>query len=211
MFGWLSLFFQPIFMIQFRKQLHFYTQDKAPSYASQLILSVWFVVCFCFLKSKIAGIDSWKLPHFLYPQIDFSHIKLFDPLRMSIQTVWFLIVQPKKLTGTISLTQGIGMVWKQIGRLFYLPLKGLTFVVSWLESYSSRHAIVSKEKRLKNPSLSTRVLNVAIGFVVCVLAILCFTIPFSLTAQAFFLVALWSLGMMFRRMPGRFPDRKSVV
>ncbi len=205
MFGWLSLFFQPIFMSQFRKQLHFYTQDKAPSYASQLILSVWFVVCFCFLKSKIAGIDSWKLPHFLYPQIDFSHIKLFDPLRMSIQTVWFLITEPKKLTGTISLTQGISMVWKQIGRLFYLPLKGLTFVVSWLESYSSRHAIVSKEKRLKKPSLSTRVLNVAIGFVVCVLAILCFTIPFSLTAQAFFLVALWSLGMMFRRMPGRFP------
>ena len=206
MFGWLSLFFQPRFMVQFRKQLHFYTQDKSPSYISQLILSVWFVVCFCFFKPKVAGIDSWKLPHYWYPQIDFSRIKLFDPIRMCIQTLWImLVVQPRKITKGFSLSQIISIVWKQIGRLFYLPLKGLTSVVGWLEGCSSHYAIDSNQKKKSSSSLSSRFLNIAIGTVVFLLAVLCFTIPFSLTAQAFFIVALWSLGMMFRRMPGRFP------
>ncbi len=206
MFGWLSLFFQPRFMVQFRKQLHFYTQDKSPSYISQLILSVWFVVCFCFFKPKVAGIDSWKLPHYWYPQIDFSRIKLFDPIRMCIQTLWImLVVQPRKITKGFSLSQIISIVWKQIGRLFYLPLKGLTSVVGWLEGCSSHYAIDAKQKKKSSSSLSSRFLNIAIGTVVFLLAGLCFTIPFSLTAQAFFIVALWSLGMMFRRMPGRFP------
>ncbi len=206
MFGWLSLFFQPRFMVQFRKQLHFYTQDKSPSYISQLILSAWFVVCFCFFKPKVAGIDSWKLPHYWYPQIDFSCIKLFDPIRMCIQTLWImLVVQPRKITKGFSLSQIISIVWKQIGRLFYLPLKGLTSVVGWLEGCSSHYAIDAKQKKKSSSSLSSRFLNIAIGTVVFLLAVLCFTIPFSLTAQAFFIVALWSLGMMFRRMPGRFP------
>ncbi len=206
MFGWLSLFFQPRFMVQFRKQLHFYTQDKSPSYISQLILSAWFVVCFCFFKPKVAGIDSWKLPHYWYPQIDFSRIKLFDPIRMCIQTLWImLVVQPRKITKGFSLSQIISIVWKQIGRLFYLPLKGLTSVVGWLEGCSSHYAIDAKQKKKSSSSLSSRFLNIAIGTVVFLLAVLCFTIPFSLTAQAFFIVALWSLGMMFRRMPGRFP------
>ncbi len=206
MFGWLSLFFQPRFMVQFRKQLHFYTQDKSPSYISQLILSAWFVVCFCFFKPKVAGIDSWKLPHYWYPQIDFSRIKFFDPIRMCIQTLWImLVVQPRKITKGFSLSQIISIVWKQIGRLFYLPLKGLTSVVGWLEGCSSHYAIDAKQKKKSSSSLSSRFLNIAIGTVVFLLAVLCFTIPFSLTAQAFFIVALWSLGMMFRRMPGRFP------
>ncbi|GLR73833.1 UDP-forming cellulose synthase catalytic subunit [Aliivibrio sifiae] len=193
-------------MVQFRKQLHFYTQDKSPSYISQLILSAWFVVCFCFFKPKVAGIDSWKLPHYWYPQIDFSRIKLFDPIRMCIQTLWImLVVQPRKITKGFSLSQIISIVWKQIGRLFYLPLKGLTSVVGWLEGCSSHYAIDAKQKKKSSSSLSSRFLNIAIGTVVFLLAVLCFTIPFSLTAQAFFIVALWSLGMMFRRMPGRFP------
>lgn len=206
MFSWLSLFFQPRLMAQFRKQLHFYTQDKSPSYLSQLILSVWFVLCFCFFKPKVAGIDSWKLLHYWYPQIDFSRIKLFDPIRMCIQTLWImLVVQPRKITKGFSLSQIISIVWKQIGRLFYLPLKGLTSVVGWLEGCSSHYAIDSNQKKKSSSSLSSRFLNIAIGTVVFLLAVLCFTIPFSLTAQAFFIVALWSLGMMFRRMPGRFP------
>ena len=206
MFGWLSLFFQPVFMNQFRKQLYFYTQDKDPSYISQFILSLWFVVCFCFLKPKIVGVYSWKLPYYWYPHIDFSQFKFFDPCRMLIQTLWIIcIVQPKKLTEDISFSQGISIVWQQIGRIFYLPLKGLSALISWLEGRSSHYSIDSSKNNNMKLSLLSQFANIVIGTVICFLAVLCFTIPFGLEAQAFFIVTLWSIAMMFRRMPGRFP------
>ncbi|MCE7565446.1 UDP-forming cellulose synthase catalytic subunit [Aliivibrio fischeri] len=207
MFGWLSFLFQPRFAKEFRLQLNFYTQDKVATGISQLVLSLWFFICFCFLKPTILNVDSWKLPHYLFPQIDFSQLKFLDPLRMCIQLVWIiLVVQPKKMKQNISLAQWVSYLWGQINRIFYFPLKGLTSVVAWLENYSKYSEVRKKENANKHRAIvSERVINVITGIAVCMLALLCFTIPFSLTAQAFFIFALWSLGMMFRRMPGKFP------
>ncbi len=195
MFGWLSFLFQPRFVREFRLQLNFYTQNKVPTYLSQLVLSLWFVICFCFLKPVISGVNSWKLPYYLFPQIDFSQLKFFDPLRMFIQLIWIVcVVQPKKMTKYVSLVQWLSCIWAQINRVFYFPLKGLTSIVTWLENYSKHSELKKKETSEKRNSIfSERVINIMIGFVVCTLALLCFTIPFSLTAQAFFLFSHYGL------------------
>lgn len=53
--------------------------------------------------------------------------------------------------------------------------------------------------------------NYFLFIIVVFLIFLCFTVPFNLQAQTVFIILLWSLAMMFRRMPGRFPTILLIV
>ena len=206
MFFFLSLFFQADFLIQLRLQLNFYTQNRRAAGFSQIILSVYFLFCFLTLKSRISKIPSWQLLYYLYPQIDFSHLKFFDVFRVFIQSFWLiLIIQNKEKPKRNSFLDCVNFIWTKCKSVFYFPSQFIGIMVIKLERYSERETkksiIKSKNKYFANIDF----INVAIGLVIFILALLCITIPFNITAQCFFIFVLWFLAMLFRRMPGKFP------
>lgn len=50
-----------------------------------------------------------------------------------------------------------------------------------------------------------KILYIAIGALVVVLVFICVTEPFGYLAQLVFVVLLWAIAMLVRRLPGRFP------
>lgn len=221
MFKWLSLFLQPILFSRLREQLRFYAGEKRASQLGKAGLSLWFLFAFIALKPMIMGVESWKLPHLLYPNIQFAHPKLLDPLRFLLQTLWLICVpQTQRNKGKLGFRQGLARVWIAIKQVFYLPLTWLTRLTKWLESkaeslvqvnLSTDKSALPSSGLLEHRFFSSKLITILLSVFIGALALLSFTVPFSLVAQAYFIVVLWALSMMFRRMPGRFPTMLMIV
>ena len=211
MFNWLSWFVQPAVFYRFREQLYFYSGDQPANKLGKLLLSVWFLVSWLFFQPMIAGQETWKLPKLLWPHIDLSYPSFLDPIRMLVQTVWLILVPQvrsnKKPISVKKLVLNIGSFFKA---MFYLPLSILMKWTAWLEKKAER--MVYKEEKAEQETGGKKLVNrifdiglkLAMVALTGALAILCFTVPFDLSAQALFIGILWALSMMFRRMIGRF-------
>src|SRR5207253_5850722 len=56
-----------------------------------------------------------------------------------------------------------------------------------------------------------RWLNIGVGVVAVVLMLVCITEPFGYIAQLVFVILLWALAMLVRRIPGRVPTLLMIV
>ncbi|WP_086984463.1 UDP-forming cellulose synthase catalytic subunit [Vibrio aphrogenes] len=218
MFSWLKFFFQPTLVMQFRHQLSFYAGELPASKWGKLFLSVWFVLAFILLKPTVFGKKSWQLPYFLFPHIDFARPSFLDPVRFLIQALWVLLIQQAP-----SVKSGGGMkaffmrVFAKVKYVFYLPVNLVGKWTHWLEQKAEQLAYATSTTL--NPSLNkaasksklSRSINLLLLAFTIALAIFCFTVPFSLMAQAFFVVVLWAISMMFRKISGRFATMLMIV
>ncbi|MGO2499115.1 MAG: UDP-forming cellulose synthase catalytic subunit [Vibrio litoralis] len=215
MFSWLSLFFQPVFFRQFRRQLGFYAGEFPASRCGKVILSAWFVFAFIVFKPVVFGVKSWKLPYLLCPNIDFAHPRLLDPVRFLIQAVWVMFVQQSpSIKKPISISRIFSKVFSFIKYLFYLPLNLVAKWTYWLEKKAEDLAYATSVATNKASSVKGKVsysFNLVLVVFTGALAIFCFTVPFSLTAQAFFILALWVVSMMFRKITGRFATMLMII
>lgn len=125
-----------------------------------------------------------------YPQLSPARPRLADGLRYLVQSVWLLLVFPVKQSSP---------VW--VGRMLALRQR---FSIKWRPppvespSQSSSRILSWIPKRLR------RVLRGLMIAVAIILAVICVTQPFELKTQLVFVLVLWAMAMVVRRLPGRF-------
>lgn len=194
-----------------QKAAYEYARECKASRLGGCLLFCWFSFSFVFLKSEVLGVPTWKLPLIYYPQINFAAPRFFDSARFIIQTFWLICFrQNVTYSSSQSLTNLSVLAAEKIRRLFYLPFESVAKGVRWLERAASQVRNPEVRESIKATKLGMA-LNYFMLFVVTLLALLCFTVPFDYQAQIVFVLSLWALAMMVRRMPGRFPTLLLII
>ena len=142
-----------------------------------------------------------------YPHLATKRPTLGDPLRYAIQTVWLLIVRPvdeNHLRRQRARRQFRARLYSWL-LVLQRPWNALSNAFERLPSTLSPQ--VHKGSHWWNAIRwkTRKVLYIAIGVVALVLILICVTEPFDYLAQLVFVVLLWAIAMLVRRMPGRFP------
>lgn len=140
----------------------------------------------------------------LYPHVSPERPRPLDILRYLIQTLWLLVILPQSDDARGGF-RGLGALsgWRHHG-------------YRWLDravAHSQTQGIdVRIEQWLKRLSpLVRRSLFAVTALFATLLALLCISQPFGLMTQFIFVVLLWSLAMLVRRVPGRFPTMMLIV
>lgn len=132
----------------------------------------------------------------LYPQLAGKPLTLGDPLRYAVQTLWLLLWRPGS-AGKGGLSAG----WQCLGG-------GWTVAMGRTDRLAQRLA-ASPWSRFEGwlerlPLSLRRVLLLSLGVAAGLMALVCITAPFDLVGQAVFVLLLWGVAMLVRRLPGRF-------
>lgn len=140
----------------------------------------------------------------LYPHINAARPRPLDPARYAIQTLWLMATSPRQETTqprwqTFSRLQGVRGRYHQ-----------------WMDALPGRvtqnTTHLDKQKELGHLSSGAR--RFIIGIIVTfslILALICVTQPFNPLAQFIFLILLWGVALIVRRMPGRFSALMLIV
>lgn len=209
----LNLIFQPWATEQFKSQTRTYKKIRncKSTIVGEMLLMIWFSFCLVFLKPKIAGVATWKLPLYLYPHINFAVPRLLDPVRFTVQTFWLVFF---KQTLRKVLSQKVVTIasdaFSLLKNAFYIPFSQISKLVAWLEKTADQTNGSEIRERIKESKLFI-FLNYTLLFLVVFIALLCFTVPFDYQAQTVFILLIWGLAMMVRRMPGRFPTMLLMI
>jgi len=145
-----------------------------------------------------------------YPQLANKSPSLGDPLRYVVQSLWLLLVRPARPRAR---TLTIPAWLKSIGAAY---LRLWARIDEALEELP-RRAGASQQIRQSShwwkglERHNQRLVNAAIGVVAFIFTMICITEPFGYIAQLVFVLLLWSLAMLVRRIPGRFPTLLMVV
>lgn len=139
----------------------------------------------------------------LYPHILPERPQPLDCLRYLIQTLWLLVILPRDDRGRRANGFSALIRWRQQG-------------YRWLERRAKRAETQRfgprAERRLKRlPPLIRYALFIGMALFASVLALLCISQPFDLMTQFIFVLLLWSLAMVVRRVPGRLPTMMLIV
>lgn len=139
-----------------------------------------------------------------YPHINPDKPRPLDPARYALQTLWLLITLP----------------WgppKSARRQRFARMRALRGRwYNWLDTLPERftqrtgHLEAKKELAHINPTLRRVILGVIVAFSF-ILAILCITQPFNPLSQFVFLMLLWGVALLVRRIPGRFSALMLIV
>lgn len=149
----------------------------------------------------------------LYPHIADKPSTIGDPLRYVVQTLWLLLVRTPNQNQigrqrfrqrTASFLSGLLMIvqrpWNLLSNAFaHLPTTLSPQVTKGSNWWDNMRWPVRKG------------LYIAMGVLALALFVLCITEPFGFLAQLVFVVLLWMLAMLVRRMPGRFPTLLLIV
>ncbi|WP_312830579.1 UDP-forming cellulose synthase catalytic subunit [Pseudomonas rhodesiae] len=149
-------------------------------------------------------------PRRWYPQVADKAPSLGDPLRYALQSLWLVLVKPAPArTWSLRTPQWLKALgwlylrlWAKVGAaLEELPQRAESSTQirqgsHWWKGLARRHQ---------------RLFNLAIASVAFLLTLLCITEPFSYVAQLVFVLLLWGLAMLVRKVPGRFPTLLMVV
>ncbi len=131
-----------------------------------------------------------------FPHIDLSRPRWADPLRVLLQCLWLLLVRTQPVKPP---------VWQMpplLLRLHGLALRGWRRVQGWLPQFDRDRAETLIEGAADHSRWDHPLLRTSAYVVAAALAILCITTPFSLAAQAVFVVMLWVIALIMRQIPG---------
>ncbi|MBV4414476.1 UDP-forming cellulose synthase catalytic subunit [Enterobacteriaceae bacterium YMB-R22] len=140
----------------------------------------------------------------LFPQIDAGRPRPLDLARYVIQSLWLLISHPR--------SGAMRPKWPYIGRLLAWRQRYLAWLNTLPQRLNVRTGHLENEKELGQLQVGARqsILWVVI-ILSAMLALLCITQPFSPLAQFIFLILLWAIALVVRRMPGRFSSLMLIV
>jgi cellulose synthase (UDP-forming) len=151
-----------------------------------------------------------------FPQLREKHYwRAGDPLRLLIQAAWLALVRitpkvsPRRARLRLAQRQRLALLQGAAGRgrLRYLrtmqeaPL-GLWNSVAWQWLWTKLHGLSPRAQRA---------ITVLIGCLAAALSLLCITQPFNYMAQFVFVLLLWIIALLVRRMPGRYATLVLVV
>lgn len=167
---------------------------------------MWFILAWMLLALENPRWTKIRAQHaLLYPHIKASRPRPLDALRYLLQSVWLLIRMPGKheFRGSRFRSLNKMQAWRAVwhGWLDRLPARF---------SQQTRH--LDNEKELGHLSRGLR--SIILGVIVVfsgLLALLCITQPFNPLAQFIFLILLWGVALLVRRLPGRFSALMMIV
>ncbi|BDH44167.1 cellulose synthase catalytic subunit [Salmonella enterica subsp. enterica serovar Choleraesuis] len=182
-----------------------YRRAKASPFSAWLGC-FWAIVGWTFLRlespswQKITGNHA----HY-YPQINLQKPRPLDPLRYLIQSLWLLVLRP---LGRDS-QSWVGRVGEPM-RAWHQ--RYIHFMETLPDRFESNASVVKQQKQLAevNPRLRRILLWVVSTFSI-ILALMCITQPFNPLSQFIFLILLWSVALVVRRIPGRFAALVMIV
>lgn len=139
-----------------------------------------------------------------FPHIDPDRPRPLDPARYLIQTLWLMV--------TLPLGEPRSPRRQHFARLRVLRGRWHNFLETLPERMAQRtgHLDAKKELGHINPKVRRIILGTVVVFSF-LLAILCITQPFNPLSQFVFLILLWGVALLVRRIPGRFSVLMLVV
>lgn len=139
-----------------------------------------------------------------FPHIDPDRPRPLDPARYLIQTLWLMV--------TLPLGEPRSPRRQHFARLRELRGRWHNFLETLPERMTQRtgHLDAKKELGHINPKVRRIILGTVVVFSF-LLAILCITQPFNPLSQFVFLILLWGVALLVRRIPGRFSVLMLVV
>ncbi|MCL1123639.1 UDP-forming cellulose synthase catalytic subunit [Shewanella surugensis] len=202
------MLYNPSIVKHFKQQRRFYEQcwQSPSSLMGRAVLWGWFSFCLFFLKPKVAGIRSWRLLLHYYPHINFSHPSLLDGIRFIIQSLWLLIVKQNSISKKhVNVKAGFKKIYGAVSHCFNVPLHFMMQKKNVIEESVSQINMRLFHQNKIIQQTHTMIIYLGVSLVV-VLILICIMVPLTLAAQSIFIVILWMLAMMVRRLPGRFPS-----
>ncbi|MDN6110641.1 MAG: glycosyltransferase, partial [Enterobacterales bacterium] len=137
----------------------------------------------------------------LFPHIDAQRPRPLDIVRYAIQSLWLIVFSAHRSVKSY----GLGERFKGLHNRYHDWLKSLPDKVQ-------EHGAEESEEAFNR--LGQGVRRIILG-VMCVfstiLALLCISQPFDLSSQFVFVLLLWGIAMVVRRIPGRFSSLMMIV
>ncbi len=173
-------------------------QTAGASPAVALVCSLGSLLAWLLLRLEMPAWQALLARHdALFPHLAGRPPRLGDPLRYLLQGLWLLFWRTPVAAGHRAWRWPLR--WPGRARAaapgMNPPPAAATATAPWQRA----------ERALERlPAGLRRVLLWLLGACTVALALLCITEPFGLLAQAVFVVLLWSLALLVRRLPGRF-------
>lgn len=183
--------------------------DCAPLIA--LLLATFNALAWLFLRLES---PLWRnvldQPRRWYPQVADKAPSLGDPLRYLLQSLWLLLVKPVP-TRRRSLRSPVWL--KKLGGAYLRLWAWLGVALETLPQRAERSMQIRQGSHWWHGlgAKSRCLVNLIIASVALMLTLLCITEPFSYVAQLVFVLLLWGVAMLVRKVPGRFPTLLMVV
>ena len=202
---WLAQYFELLFQ-------HFETGKRGYTMVGKVVVGCWLLFALLMLQPRIGRVESWRLPLVLFPHINFSRPRWFDPLRIVVQIVWLVFVRQQGVRRS-------GRSARQYFRFANLRSRKLMFklvalfrlVVRRLERVADNRSRRSVQSPQSNDGTQWRRRDTALVLGIVLLALLCITVPFSLQAQFAFVLFLMIATILLRQIPGRFTAMLMIV
>ena len=140
----------------------------------------------------------------LFPHIDCHRPRPLDPLRYVLQAIWLIVSKPPEERKPTE--------WRPRASIENLRER----YTQWLHKLPERvtlqtgHLDDKKELAHLSPKLRRLILGVVVTLSL-ILALVCVTQPFTPLAQFIFLMLLWGVALLVRRIPGRFSALMLIV
>jgi cellulose synthase (UDP-forming) len=169
----------------------------------------WCILAWSLLRLETPG---WQriLQHRqrYYPQISQQRPRPLDPLRYLLQSLWLLLILP--------LDDSERSERKRFNNAFKPLFRWRQRLYQWLGALplqlKKRGVIRRSEQRLQRlPTRARQLLFIAAAIAASLLALLCISQPFGIMTQFVFVLLLWSLAMLVRRVPGRLSTIMLIV
>lgn len=182
-----------------------FRRHGAPPF-SAAIGCVWLMLAWTLLPLENSRWTQIRARHDrFYPHINPQRPRPLDLLRYLLQSVWLIVAAPdhrlslRERFSTLNKLQAWRAGWH--GWLDKLPAR-----------FSEQTSHLNKQKELGHISQGLRrgLLSVVVVFS-SILALLCITQPFNPLAQFIFLILLWGIALLVRRLPGRFSALMLIV
>jgi len=165
----------------------------------------WLILAWAVLRFEQPG---WQQIHAsrhrFYPHISPQRPRPADCLRYVLQSLWLLLVLPLDAVSRSGRSPFIPLQsWRQRARLW----------LAKLPRWATEREIAGKaDRHLKRlpPLLRRALFGIAI-LTASALALLCISQPFDFFTQLVFVLLLWSVAMVVRRIPGRLPTMMLIV
>ncbi len=182
-----------------RARYRHYAGVQLVTSAGHTLLWCWLVFSALFLRERIAGHESWRLPEVFFPHIDLARPRAADPLRFVVQLFWLLFMRPRATR--VPRASQIKTYWH--GRI---AAKGRRWQDSLISVWQRRLFLQQRDDAVAGRHRVPLTLLLA-----AVLAILCITVPLDPMAQFIFGGSLFVVLLVCNRLPGRFPRMLMIV
>jgi cellulose synthase (UDP-forming) len=199
-----SWFFIPPVSERLGARYQLYRSHGAPAFSAALGC-VWVILAWLFLPLEHPRWQAIRERHReLYPHIRAERPRPLDPARYLLQTLWLMITSGPEDADRPRKRRRSGIA--QFMARYHAWLDALP------QRFSTRTHHLDNQKELGHlhPQLRRIILGVIVVFS-SLLALLCITQPFNPMSQFIFLVLLWAVAMMVRRIPGRFSALMLIV